>query len=114
MGRLGITAQQGVVIASQSAQSILSAPGSSAGQQVVMAAPQIAAAMASVGAAGQTVNANDLAVADFTTGSLIADFSVPVVNAANALAGTLETEKKKTADDLTAAIDAAWADAAKF
>ena len=52
MGRLGITAQQGVVIASQSAQSILSAPGSSAGQQVVMAAPQIAGSVGTMAVSG--------------------------------------------------------------
>ncbi len=88
--------------------------GSAEGELVATAAPQVAAATASVGPVGQTVTANDLAVADFATSSLVADFSVPADHAVNALAGTWDTEKKNTADDLTAAIDAAWTDAAKF
>ncbi len=81
------------------------------GELVATAAPQVAAATASNQSTVQAINANDLAVAGFGVDKLVADFSVPAANAVHTLTSALETEKKTSAQDLTAAIDAAWADA---
>ncbi len=77
----------------------------------VAAPPSPAAA---TGSSSTTSAANDLAVTEFAQSTLVADFSLPVDQVVTTLAADRDSDSEEATEAHNAAIDAAWADVAKF